>query len=159
MSRVYIASSWKNAEAVRELAEDLRSRGHEVFDFTTPHQRPEGFDLFVFDASAWVKHDGGSPSEIDWLEFLSWPPSQRAFASDKAGLDWADTVIMLLPCGRSSHLEAGYAAGTGKRLFIHGDLPRGEFDVMYGFAEHCSRSTERAEMLDLLVKPRRTGRR
>ena len=41
---------------------------------------------------------------------------------------------MIMPCGRSSHLEGGYAVGKGKKLYIVGDFPRGEFDVMYGLA-------------------------
>lgn len=61
-------------------------------------------------------------------------PARKAFEADKAGLDWADTVVLLLPAGRSSHLEAGYAVGQGKDLFILGPPVPGEFDVMYGFA-------------------------
>lgn len=41
---------------------------------------------------------------------------------------------MILPCGRSAHLEGGYAVGKGKALYILGHFPKGEFDVMYGFA-------------------------
>lgn len=60
--------------------------------------------------------------------------ARRAFEVDKAGLDWADTVVLLLPSGRSSHLEAGYGVGRGKELFVLGEPVPGEFDVMYGFA-------------------------
>jgi len=135
--RIYIASSWKNAEDVRWLADELRSRGHKVFDFTNHEHREDGLDTFVFGAKEWAEYSGESPDAIEYKDFLTWEPTKRAFASDKAGIDWADCVIMLLPCGRSSHLEAGYAVGCGKPLYIFGDLPFGEFDAMYGFASRC----------------------
>jgi nucleoside 2-deoxyribosyltransferase len=126
--KVYIASSWKNVNSTRSLARVLRDEGHEVYDFTDP-------DNFVFEAS-----EPGRPREsIDWLEFLEEESTSRAYSVDKAGLDWADTVILFLPAGRSAHLEAGYGVGAGKDLFIYGDLPRGEFDVMYLMANDCHR--------------------
>lgn len=142
--KIYIASSWKNAQKVRELAMKLRLEGHRVFEFTDLDNRPDGLDKFVFHASQWL---GKSLSEIDWLEFLASPATTRAFRSDKGGLDWADTVVLLLPSGRSSHLEAGYGVGKGKDLFIFGDLPLGQFDAMYGFAKGCFRTQEIDKLL------------
>jgi hypothetical protein len=149
--KIYIASSWKNAEKVRYLAKMLRADGHLVFDFTDMDNRPEGLDKFVFGAKQWAEHSGKSPNEIEYKDFLTWPPTQRAFKSDRAGLDWADTVVLVLPSGRSSHLEAGYGVGAGKELFIFGDLPVGEFDAMYGFAKACYHKNEEFHMLEALT--------
>lgn len=145
MTRIYIASSWKNAEKVRGLSGFLREEGNDVFDFTDPEWKVPGLpDHFVFNASKWF----GTPlNEIDWLDFLKEPITEKAFNTDKAGIDWADLVILLVPSGRSSHLEAGYAVGCGKPLFIYGDLPGGEFDVMYHFAEGCYREKDLGAML------------
>ena len=33
-------------------------------------------------------------------------------------MKWADTGVLLLPCGRSAHLELGWMAGAGKRTII-----------------------------------------
>jgi len=131
LRKIYIASSWKNKETIRSMAWVLRKIGHEVFDFTDPESRPEGFDCFTFSASEWARKP---KSQIEWKEFMELEATRRAFESDKAGLDWADTIIMLNPCGRNAHLEAGYAIGKGKDLFIYGDLPIGEFEAMYFFA-------------------------
>lgn len=150
MRRIYIATSWKNKTNVRSLAEALRANGHEAFDFTDLNNRPNELDKFVFGVKEWLKYSGQQPHEIDWIDFLSWPPTKRAFASDKAGLDWADTVILLHPCGRSAHLEGGYGVGAGKELFLYGDLPIGEFDAMYGFAKQCFRFNELGDLLDAL---------
>jgi len=134
--KIYIASSWKNVHRTRELALILRGNGHKVYDFTDPEN-------FVFEAS-----EPGRPREsIDWLEFLEDDSTKKAYGVDKAGLDWADTVILFLPAGRSSHLEAGYGVGAGKDLFIYGDLPRGEFDVMYLMAKACYRHKDLDHMI------------
>ena len=146
--RIYIASSWKNASLIRAVAHVLRNRGHEVFDFTDPENRVAGIDNFVFRASEWP---GKTLDEIDWLEFLEYEPTKRAFKTDKSGLDWANTVLMLLPCGRNAHLEAGYGAGRGKDLFILGDLPIGQYETMYLFAEGCYRAKDFRKLLDRLL--------
>lgn len=148
--KIYIASSWKNADEVRILAYFLRDHGHEVFDFTDMDNRPDGLDKFVFGAKQWAEYSGKNPDEIEYKDFLTWEPTKRAFASDKAGIDWSEIVIMLLPCGRSSHLEAGYAVGSGKTLYILGDLPVGEFDAMYGFAKACFHDNEWHLLIDAL---------
>lgn len=146
--RIYIATSWKNERIVRRIAALLRVKGHQVFDFTDPENRPKGVDNFVFSAAYLT---GNKTSEIDWKEFLDWPETKRAFKADKSGLDWANTVLMILPCGRNAHLEAGYGVGRGKDLFIFGSLPRGEYEAMYGFADGCYRTEDLALLLDRLL--------
>lgn len=128
---------------IKDLAEVLRAFKHKVFDFTDATHRDCELDGFVFNASDW----SGKPLEqIDWIEFMQYSATKRAYHSDKAGLDWSEATILLLPSGRSSHIEAGYSVGKGKPLFILGDLPLGDFDTMYGFAECLFR----AHQIDLL---------
>jgi len=134
--KIYIASSWKNVTDTRALARVLRGEGHEAYDFTDPEN-------FIFEAS-----EPGQPREgIDWLKFLDAESTKKAYHVDKTGLDWADTVVLFLPAGRSAHLEAGYGVGAGKDLFIYGDLPRGEFDVMYLMAKGCYRRKDLERMI------------
>lgn len=124
---IYIASSWKNEKLVAMLAKHLRNEGHEV-------------DAFV-DASSgrYVFHfsEIGDASNIDAISFLKDYRTQKAFKEDKKWLDWCDCCVMLLPAGKSTHLEAGYAKGQGKKLIIYqpDGFPMGVFDVMYGFAD------------------------
>jgi len=145
--KIYIASSWKNKEYVSLLAKALRDHGHEVFDFTDGDRRPEGLDKFTFSASVAAAVYGKRREDIEYKDFMTWEPTKRAFKSDKAGLDWADTVVLLLPCGRSAHLEAGYAAEKGKDLIVYGDLPLGEFEAMYGFAKAVFRASEFKDLI------------
>ena len=130
--RIYMASSWKN-DNCSALAGLLRARGHEVDCFC--ESRPE---RYVFHWSELV--DEEQARQYDAVEFLRLEQVQRAYAEDRKWIDWAEVVVLYLPCGRSAHLEAGYAVGCGKRLVIYGHFEKGEFDVMYGFAHALVRA-------------------
>lgn len=124
--KIYIASSWKNEELVCEWADELRDLGYEVDAFCDPET-----GRFVFHYS-----EIGDVKTLDAINFLQDERSQKAFYEDKKWLDWCECVLLVLPAGKSAHLEAGYAKGQGKCLLIYQDeFPKGEFDVMYGFAD------------------------
>jgi hypothetical protein len=142
--KVYIATSWKNEAAALRMARLLRRDGHEVDCFCDPSSGRYVFHWteMVDDPEELGKHDA--------VSFLGDPRVQRAFREDKTWIDWADAVVMMMPCGNSAHIEAGYAKGRGKRLFIWGPWPKGVFDVMYGFADQVFRHTELAELREAL---------
>ena len=48
-------------------------------------------------------------------------------------MEWADAFVLLMPCGRSAHLEAGWAIGAGKPTAIL--LSAGEPELMYKMAD------------------------
>lgn len=144
MSRIYIASSWKNEAACRGVASRLRDQGHKVDCFCDPWA-----GRYVFHWTELVEKQEDL-AKYDAVNFLADSRVQRAFLEDKKWLDWADTVLLILPCGRSAHLEAGYGKGSGKRLFIYGDFVKGEFDVMYGFADGLFRTTEVDQLCEAL---------
>jgi hypothetical protein len=121
-----MASSWKNADDVKTIADYLRKHGQEVDCFTD-----ESTGRYVFHWSQL-----GSFENLNAITFMQDERSQRAFKEDKKWIDWADGVLLFLPAGKSAHLEAGYAVGSGKFLLIYQETyPKGEFDVMYGFAD------------------------
>lgn len=124
--KIYVASSWRNPRQP-EVVEVLRAAGHEVYDFRNPAPGNNGFH--------W--------REID-LAWQTWTPARfrRAllhplvidgFSRDKDALDWADAVVLVMPCGRSAHLELGYARGKGKMTAIL--LSDGEPELMYKLAD------------------------
>lgn len=142
--KIYIASSWKNQEAVLWLANSLENFGFEVDAFCRSTDK-----RYAFHWSEMVD-DEIELKQYDALSFLSDARVQRAFNEDKKWLDWADTVIMLMPCGRSSHLEGGYAKGSGKNLFLYGEFRKGEFDVMYALADGLFRTEDFDKLVDRL---------
>lgn len=112
MAKIYLASSWRNPEQP-DAVQLLRNAGHEVYDFRNPPGGiPNGFRWSELDPNweAW--------SATAYREKLKSPLAQRWFNSDFDGMKWADVGILLLPCGRSAHLELGWMAGAGKRTII-----------------------------------------
>lgn len=84
--------------------------------------------------------------------------AQHIFQFDRRFLDRADIAVLLLPAGRSGHLEIGYATGRKKRTFVvFEEEPEDRWDVMYNFVERVFFSQK--EFLDFMAagapKPRR----
>ena len=116
--KVYVASSWGNP-LYPKVVEALRLAGHEVYDFRDANR---AFSWAQIDPS-W---DSANPvlTGDQLLRALASPEAARAFAHDKGGLDWADTGVVVMPCGRSAHIEAGYLIGRG--VPVHFVLVDGE---------------------------------
>lgn len=126
--RLYVASSWRNPYQ-QEAVAVLRAEGHEVYDFRNPGQGDTGFSWREI-SPGW---EGWSPAE--WREALRHPVAVHGFRNDFEAMRWAEACVLVLPSGRSSHLEAGYMAGEGKPvvMFLPGDHPeRVEPDLMVG---------------------------
>lgn len=111
MAKIYLASSWRNSYQP-DLVAVLRKAGHEVYDFRNPPHGRGGFAWKELDPN-WQKW-----TAAQYRDALQKPVAQAGYRSDKDGMDWADTCVLLLPCGRSAHLEAGYMAGQGKRVIV-----------------------------------------
>lgn len=142
--KIYIASSWKNVEIAYSIACWLSDKGHEVDAFMDDSK-----GRYVFNWREIVK----DKNKLDAVSFLKDKRSQRAFMEDKKWLDWCDCCILVLPAGNSSHLEAGYAKGRGKQLVIYSPAwKKGEFDVMYGFADLLTDKVD--EIKKFLRKPK-----
>lgn len=109
--KIYVASSWRN-ELQPGVVSELRSYGHSVYDFKNPFPGNSGF--------SWSEID---PERHKWtasqyIAALKHPIAERGFASDFNAMKWADTFVLVLPCGRSAHLELGWACGAGKQTII-----------------------------------------
>ncbi len=124
--KIYVASSWRNARQP-EVVAALRECGHEVFDFRNPAPGDTGFAWSLIDP-LWHEAD---PATFQRL--LEHPIARRGFERDMDALRWCDVCVLVLPCGRSAHLEAGWAAGSGRQVFILLD-EASEPELMYGMA-------------------------
>lgn len=120
--RIYVASSWRNP-IQPQLVSILRSEGHEVYDFRNP-AGGTGFSWAEVKRSTYDNEPGIPSKGSDWeralvyLDMLAHPRAQAGFRADFEAMKWADTFVMALPCGKSAHLELGWAAGAGKRTAI-----------------------------------------
>lgn len=136
--RVYLISSLRHTNVI-QCAEMLRWHGHEVFDSWFA-AGPEADDYW----QRYVTSRG-----LSYEEALREYAAQHVFNFDKTHLDRADAVVLLMPAGKSGHLELGYAIGKGKRGFILLDKPPERYDVMYAFAECvCETFEELTEALN-----------
>ncbi|NOU80354.1 group-specific protein [Paenibacillus sp. LMG 31459] len=88
--KFYIASSLKNIENVRRVAEDLKARGFQhTYDWTTQ-------------------------SNVDTITKL------RSIGQEEvSGVLAADVVIVMIPAGKGSHVELGIALGAGKKIYLY----------------------------------------
>lgn len=148
--KIYLASSWKMKNVVLDVAEILKTDGHEIDAFCDGTNGRVSFDWSeLLDI---MKQEGLDIEQVDAIEMMKHWRVKEAFEEDKKWIDWADALIMLMPCGRSSHLEAGYAAGKGKKLYIIGGFEKGEFDTMYGFADGMFEYLDLASLMNILKK-------
>jgi len=124
--KVYVASSWRN-ELQPKVVWALRDAGFEVYDFRNP---PNG------SAFSWSRvWEEWSPDwEDQFDQALDHPLAKAGYYSDIDALQECDICVLVLPCGRSAHLEAGYAAGMEKRLVILVPEPI-EPELMYKMGE------------------------
>lgn len=111
MARIYVASSWRNTTQP-DVVRALRKDGHEVYDFRDPAPGVKGF--------AWAEIDPNWQqwTASDYRSALNHPLAVDGYAHDMGAMQWADTCVLVLPCGRSAHLELGWMAGAGKRTIV-----------------------------------------
>lgn len=123
---VYIVGSLRNPEIPR-ISNLVRDAGYEPF-------------------SDWY---GGGPTADDtwksnelaqgrtYVQALRGYLAQNTFALDKRHLDRCNAAVMVMPAGRSAHLEFGYITGQGKPgIILYPGEPAADerWDVMSAFA-------------------------
>ena len=123
MLSLYVASSWRN-DRYPDVIAALQSAGHAVLDWRADDA-----------AFSWRDLDPNwqSWSPATFRRMLGHPVAVKGFARDLAKMKQADACVLLLPCGRSAHFEAGWFWGQGKPVLIlaaEGEEP----ELMYGGA-------------------------
>lgn len=126
----FIASRYRNKDILLPLAQKIREHGKSVYCF--------------IESDASIKHVGdlnANPEEAmgRFEAIADWhtdPAVRDIFEMDMENLRNAETVILVLPSGKSAHIEAGVAYGLGKKLVLIGEQKETEslyliFDVFY----------------------------
>jgi hypothetical protein len=109
--KFFIASPWRNKDAVKSLTDALTLRGHAAYSFI------ESGANTATGRSVIEEFKNFGESIADWEDD---PLIANIFASEMQALRESDTVILLEPAGRSSLTEAGIAYGIGKRVVLVG---------------------------------------
>jgi hypothetical protein len=131
MNSVYLIGSLRNPR-VPEIATTLRQIGWDVFD-----------DWYSAGPNAddhWRDYERALGHTLP--EALEGYSAQHVFKFDKKHLDRCEIALLVLPAGKSGHLELGYAIGQGKPGYILLDGEPERYDVMYGFAKAVLRDAD-----------------
>lgn len=112
VKRVYVASSWRNSYQP-EVVSVLLHCGLDVYDFRHPEPGDDGFSWSQIDP------DWQSWNPIAFRTALEHPIAVAGHRNDHEAMRWADACVLVLPAGRSAHLEAGMMAGWGKPVAVY----------------------------------------
>ena len=145
--KIYVASSWRN-ERQLEIVAALRAAGYDVYDFRNPILGDSGFHWQDIDLE-WRNW-----SSDEYRRALNHPRAQAGFGNDFGAMQWADILLLVLPCGRSAHLEAGWAIGQGKPTCILLD-DKSEPELMYKLADYLANDLQ--EVLEWIEENNRKG--
>ncbi len=128
---VYVIGSLRNPR-ITEVGSALRTQGYEVFE-------------------DW--HAGGPQADDEWQRYerergrtykdaLTGYHAKHVFEFDLYHLNRAHVGVLVLPAGKSAHIELGYLVGQKKPTFVLFDGEPERYDVMYQFATAICFSTE-----------------
>jgi len=121
---IYLIGSLRNPQ-IPEIAKDIRQLGYDVFD-----------DWFAAGPTAddsWQEYEKSKGVSYD--QALESYAAKHVFSFDLHHLNRADACVLVLPAGKSGHLELGYMRGSGKRCYVLFDKEPERWDVMYQFAD------------------------
>ena len=137
---IYLIGSLKN-ENIPIIATELREiLKIEIFDdWFSPG--PDADDY-------WRQYEKTRGST--YKQALSNWAGKHVFEFDKHHIDRLDIGVLVMPAGKSAHLELGYMLGQGKRGYVFFDKEPERWDVMYQFATNVFFNKE--ELINELIK-------
>jgi len=141
--KLYIASSWRN-EYYPSVVTSLKDAGFDVYDFRNPPSGGHGFKWSYIseDYMNWTPEE--YKHQLETNEF-----AKAQFKNDIEAMKECDACVLVLPCGRSAHTEAGWFAGAGKKVVVY--IPcKQEPELMYGLFDGIA--TDIQEVINLLQR-------
>ena len=130
----YVASRYRNKDIILPLIKSIREKGKSVYSF--------------IESEASLKNVGGLDEHHEDImkkfesipDWQNDPKVKEVFESDMNAIRDSETVILLLPAGKSAHIEAGAAYGIGKKMILIGEQKETEslyliFDKFYNSAD------------------------
>lgn len=127
---VYLIGSLRNPE-VPEIGQAIRAAGFDVFD--------DWFAAGPLADDAWRDYEVAR--QHGYVEALRGRAAKHVFHFDYKYLLRAAAGVLVLPAGRSGHLELGFLMGRGKPGYILLDKSA-RWEVMYKFADAVCETVE-----------------
>ena len=152
MARIYIATSWKNMDR-QKLVQELREHGHKVYEFR--RYSGEG-DMPVLEEIS-LKYGLGEkyrtktlePGEYEKIIFDK--KARMCFSLHAPAIEKADICILLLPAGRSAHIEAGLLSGRGTKVIVYDSGQYTKAELAYGYFDGYT--SDKEELFRMLEEP------
>lgn len=94
--KFYVATTLTNSKNHNFIRDELKQKGHEI-----------SYD--------WTKHGSVQLVSIERL--------QEVAIIELSSISSSDFVVVLLPGGKGTHIELGYAIASKKRIFVHSEDP------------------------------------
>lgn len=120
----YLIGSLRN-EKIPEISNTLRKFGVKVFD--------DWYAAGPIADDSWQSYEKGRGTS--YPQALKNYAARHVFSFDHYHLNRVEGGILVLPAGKSGHLELGYLAGLGKPTYVLFDKEPERWDVMYQFAD------------------------
>ncbi|MEK7539967.1 MAG: hypothetical protein AAB558_01840 [Patescibacteria group bacterium] len=135
----FLASRYRNKEKILPFIKRIRETGKSVYCFIESEASVKYCGTVECEPEAAMKEFESIP---DWRNS---PRVREIFETDMQALKDSDALILLLPAGKSAHMEVGVAYGLGKRLVLVGEQKETEslylmFDQVFGTEEEFLRS-------------------
>lgn len=124
IKKIYVAGSLRNPD-LPLVGNAIRAAGFDAFD-----------DWFAGGEIAddeWMKYE--RTRGRDYKQGLFGHAARHIFEFDQFHLRSSDALVLVLPAGKSAHLEMGYLCGLGKPTWVLFKEEPERWDVMYQFAE------------------------
>lgn len=130
--KLYLMGSLRNS-LVKEIGQRLRVElNYEVFD-DWQAAAPDADDC-------WKVYEEGRGN--NYIEALRGYAARQVFDFDLKHLNESTAGLLVLPAGRSAHMELGYLRGQDKKVIILLDGDYDRWDVMYNFASLVTTSID-----------------
>lgn len=136
---IYLIGSLRHPR-VRDVAAALRARKLEVFD-DWHAAGPEADDI-------WQRYE--QERGRSYREALKAKHAKMVLDFDRDNLNASTKAVLVMPAGKSGHLELGYIIGQGKPGYILLEQEPERWDVMYRFAKAVYYDT--AELVEELAR-------
>lgn len=121
---IYLIGSLRNPK-IPGIGIKLRNAGFEVFD--------DWFAAGEIADDSWQAYE--KKRGKTYPEALKSFAGQHVFDFDAFHLNRAEIGVLVLPAGKSGHLELGWLIGRGKPGYVLFDKEPERWDVMYKFAD------------------------
>lgn len=122
--QIYLIGSLRNSTII-PLGNALRKEGFSIFeDWISAGEHAD---------DAWRDYEKAKGHS--YKEALAGKAAKNVFQFDKRNLDESEAAVLVMPAGKSAHLELGYMAGKGKKTFYYMEEEPERFDVMLQFCD------------------------